>query len=115
MSVDSRSLSRQSRHSWIEQLEAFLVSPSSLGLVKITAEMSQRHRISYCDGAIVAAAELSVHPFLYTEDRAKPTLIGLNSFRLVYFPPAENFDGNCAMIPLLSVSATISMWVMASS
>jgi predicted nucleic acid-binding protein len=53
---------------WIEQLEAFPCLPVDAGLVKIAAELSLRHRISYWDGAILAAAESLGAPILYTED-----------------------------------------------
>src|SRR5438045_3509708 len=36
---------------WIEQLEAFPCLPIDSGLVKIAAELSLRHRISYWDGS----------------------------------------------------------------
>ena len=39
---------------WIEQLEAFPCQPLDSGLVKLGVEISQRYRISYRDGAIVA-------------------------------------------------------------
>jgi predicted nucleic acid-binding protein len=53
---------------WIEQLEAFPCLPIDPGLVKIAAELSSRHHISYWDGAILAAAESLGAPILYTED-----------------------------------------------
>ena len=53
---------------WIEQLEAFPCLPVDAGLVKIAAELSSRYRISYWDGAILAAAESLGAPILYTED-----------------------------------------------
>ena len=53
---------------WIEQLEAFPCLAIDASLVKIAAEISQRYRISYWDGAIVAAAEALGARTLYSED-----------------------------------------------
>ena len=53
---------------WIEQLEAFPCQPLDSGLVKLGVEISQRYRISYWDGAIVAAAEALGARTLFTED-----------------------------------------------
>lgn len=53
---------------WIEQLEAFPCVAIDSGLVKIAAEVSERHRISYWDGAILAAAEALGASVLYSED-----------------------------------------------
>jgi len=53
---------------WIEQLEAFPCADISPALVKLGAVMSQRYRISYWDGAILAAAESLGAPVVYTED-----------------------------------------------
>ncbi len=53
---------------WIEQLEAFPCLPIDSGIVKIAAELSSRHRISYWDAAILAAAESLGAPVLYSED-----------------------------------------------
>ncbi len=53
---------------WIEQLEAFPCQALDASLVKLGAEMSERHRISYRDGAIIAAAEALGAPRLFTED-----------------------------------------------
>ena len=53
---------------WIEVLEAFPCLPIDVSVVKIAAEISERFRISYCDGAIVAAAEALGAQTLYTED-----------------------------------------------
>jgi predicted nucleic acid-binding protein len=55
---------------WIEQLAAFPCLPIDTSLVKIAAEISQRYRISYWDGAIVAAAEALGAGTLYSEDLA---------------------------------------------
>ena len=53
---------------WIEQLETFPCQPLDPGLVKLGVETSQRYRISYWDGAIVAAAEALGARTLFTED-----------------------------------------------
>ena len=53
---------------WLEQFEAFQCVPIETSLVKITAEISERFKISYWDGAIVAAAELLGAQTLYSED-----------------------------------------------
>jgi predicted nucleic acid-binding protein len=53
---------------WIEQLETFPCLTIDAGLVKIAAEISKRHRISYWDGAIIAAAESLGAPILFSED-----------------------------------------------
>jgi len=53
---------------WIEQFEAFPCLPLDSGFVKIAAEAGERHRLSYWDGAIIAAAELLGAKTLYTED-----------------------------------------------
>lgn len=53
---------------WIEQLEAFPCQSLDPGLVKLGVEISQRYRISYWDGAIVAAAEALGARTLFTED-----------------------------------------------
>jgi predicted nucleic acid-binding protein len=53
---------------WIEQLEMFPCLPLDSRFVKIAAEAGERYRLSYWDGAIVAAAELMGAEILYTED-----------------------------------------------
>jgi predicted nucleic acid-binding protein len=69
---------------WLEKLEGFpcaLVTPS---LVKTAALLSVKHRISYWDGAIIAAAEALGAPVLYTEDlnhgQAYGTVTAINPF-----------------------------------
>jgi predicted nucleic acid-binding protein len=73
---------------WIEQLEAFPCLMIDSGLVKIAAELSLRYRISYWDGAILAAAESLGAPILYTEDLSHRRRYGavqvLNPFLSVY-------------------------------
>lgn len=53
---------------WIEQFQAFPCVSIDAALVKIAAELSERYRISYWDGAIVAAAEALGANVLYSED-----------------------------------------------
>ena len=53
---------------WIEQLERFPCQAVDASLIKIGAENSQRFRISYWDGAIVAAADALGAGTLFTED-----------------------------------------------
>ena len=53
---------------WLEQLEAFPCQTLDSSIVKLGAETSQRYRISYWDGAIVAAAEALGARTLFTED-----------------------------------------------
>ncbi|MCG8456442.1 MAG: PIN domain-containing protein [Holophagales bacterium] len=53
---------------WIEQLEAFPIQPIDTGLVKIGVEISSRFQISYWDGAILAAAQVSGATTLFSED-----------------------------------------------
>jgi predicted nucleic acid-binding protein len=53
---------------WIEQLEAFPCLPVDSGFVKIAIETSVRYRLSYWDGAIIAAAEILGAKTLYSED-----------------------------------------------
>jgi len=53
---------------WLEQWEAFPCMSIDVGLVKIAAEISERYRISYWDGAVIAAAELAGAATVYSED-----------------------------------------------
>lgn len=53
---------------WIEQLEAFPCLPIDAAFVKIAAETSEIYRLSYSEGAILAAAEILGAHTLYTED-----------------------------------------------
>jgi predicted nucleic acid-binding protein len=53
---------------WIEQFESFPCVSVNSALVKIAAEVSERFRISYWDGAILAAAQELGAKRLYTED-----------------------------------------------
>ena len=63
-----RELSAEQALEWMEQLEAFPCLAIDNALVKIAAEISERHQISYWDGAIIAAAEVMGAETLYTED-----------------------------------------------
>ncbi|MCU0832038.1 MAG: PIN domain-containing protein [Rhizobiaceae bacterium] len=53
---------------WLDQLEAFPVLPTDTDLVRGALVSSQRYKISYWDGAIIAAADRLGAPVLYTED-----------------------------------------------
>lgn len=53
---------------WVEALQSFPCMSIDVSLVKIAAEISERYRISYWDGAIVAAAESLNATTIYSED-----------------------------------------------
>jgi predicted nucleic acid-binding protein len=53
---------------WLDRLTKFPVTPVDLDLVKAGMAISERYKISYWDGAIVAAADRLGAPTLYTED-----------------------------------------------
>jgi predicted nucleic acid-binding protein len=53
---------------WLDQLEEFPVLPTDIDLVRGALACSQRFKISYWDGAIIAAADRLGAPVLYTED-----------------------------------------------
>lgn len=53
---------------WLEQLRVFPCTDIDSNLVIVAVEISERYRISYWDGAIVAAAESLEAPILYSED-----------------------------------------------
>ena len=53
---------------WIEQLEEQPCASIDRSLVKIAIEISQRYRIAYWDGAVIAASEELGTEVLYTED-----------------------------------------------
>ena len=55
---------------WLEQLAAFPCLPVDRPLVETAVGLSELHRISYWDAAILAAAEALEAPLLYTEDLA---------------------------------------------
>lgn len=52
---------------WIEAFEAFPCAAIDAPLVKIAAEISVRHRVSYWDAAILAAAESLGARIVYSE------------------------------------------------
>lgn len=53
---------------WVDRLSTRPVAPVDTSLIKVAIEVSQRYRISYWDGAIVAAAMSLDAPILYSED-----------------------------------------------
>jgi predicted nucleic acid-binding protein len=53
---------------WIEQLDGRPCIGVDPDLVKLAAAISIRYQISYCDGAILAAAEALAAPVVYSED-----------------------------------------------
>lgn len=53
---------------WIEYLEEFPCAPITSGIVKSGAVLSEEYRISYWDGAIIAAAQALGAAILYSED-----------------------------------------------
>jgi predicted nucleic acid-binding protein len=69
---------------WVEKLEEFPCAPVTPSLVKNAVLRSIQYRISYWDGAIVAAAETLQAPVLYTEDlnhgQAYGTVTAINPF-----------------------------------
>ena len=70
---------------WVELLSEFPVVAVDAELVKIGIANSHRYKISYWDGAIVAAAARLSAPVLYTEDLKHDQLYGsvrvVNPFR----------------------------------
>jgi predicted nucleic acid-binding protein len=69
---------------WMEKLEEFACLSIDSALAKTAALISERFRISYWDGAIVAAAEALGAQTLYTEDlshgQAYGTITVINPF-----------------------------------
>lgn len=53
---------------WVDRLESFPYVDVDRALVRAGAVLAERYRISYWDGAILAAAERLAAPILYTED-----------------------------------------------
>lgn len=53
---------------WVEQFAMFPCHPVGADTVQLGAEISERYRISYWDGAIVAAAQALAATTLFTED-----------------------------------------------
>lgn len=70
---------------WIEQLAVFPCLPIDSDIVKIAVEVSERYRISFWDGAILAAAEALGAAVLYSEDLSDGQSYGsvrvINPFR----------------------------------
>ena len=70
---------------WIEQFAEFPCQPIDQQLVRIAIEFSERHRISYWDGAVLAAAESLGAVTVYSEDLNDGQLYGtvrvVNPFR----------------------------------
>lgn len=71
---------------WIEALEDFPCLAIDAGLVRFGAELACQHRISYWDGAILAAAHRLNASILYTEDLGHEQVYGsvkvVNPFRV---------------------------------
>jgi predicted nucleic acid-binding protein len=61
---------------WIEDLEEFPCAAVDASLVKIAAELSGRHRISYWDASIIAAADVLGAKTVYSEDLGDGQLYG---------------------------------------
>jgi len=78
-------LSHDEALDWIEELEQFPCVPIDSSLVYHGAENAQRYRVSYWDGAIIAAAERLGARTLYTEDLSHEQTYGsvrvVNPFR----------------------------------
>ncbi len=53
---------------WLENFQEFPCLPVDIGLVKTAALMASRYRLSYWDGAILAAAQALGAPIVYSED-----------------------------------------------
>jgi predicted nucleic acid-binding protein len=71
---------------WVDRLSIRPVVAIDENIVKNAIGISQRHLISYWDGAIIAAAEMLGAPILYTEDLNDGQLYGsvraINPFRV---------------------------------
>jgi predicted nucleic acid-binding protein len=61
-------LSSDEADEWIERLAVLPCVPIDSGLVRSGIALSERYRLSYWDGAIVAAAHEGGADLLYTED-----------------------------------------------
>jgi predicted nucleic acid-binding protein len=83
---------------WIENFEEFPCLPMDTSLVKTAVEVSTRNRISYWDGAIVAAAEALGAPILYSEDLNDGQVIAgvniVNPFRRSLHRGYQGFQEN---------------------
>ncbi|MFY9642480.1 MAG: PIN domain-containing protein [Rhodomicrobium sp.] len=86
---------------WLEKLEEFPCASVTPSLVKTAVLHSIRHRISYWDGAIVAAAEALGAPALYTEDlnhgQAYGTVTAINPFLDLPAQPGFHEDSQTAL------------------
>lgn len=69
-------LSDKAIEEWFDLFEDLPVSPVDVPLVRTGILYSRRYRISYWDGAILAAAERLGAPILYTEDLGHGQLYG---------------------------------------
>ncbi len=80
-----RKLSAQRALWWLERFMLFPCVDTDAALVHEAALASEKHRISYWDGAIIAAAERLGAPILYTEDLNHEQFYGsvqvINPFR----------------------------------
>ena len=77
--------SEQEALDWIEQITKFPCQPIDQGIVRAAIEIATRFRISYWDGAILAAAESLGCTTVYSEDLNDGQLYGtvrvINPFR----------------------------------
>jgi predicted nucleic acid-binding protein len=89
---------------WVELLEEFPWVPVTPSIIKRGAYLSERYRISYWDGAIVAAAEALGAPVLYSEDLSDGQTYGevkaVNPFRDLQ--PGAGFHEPSRSIPTQS-------------
>ncbi len=53
---------------WIDKITAFPMAEIDAAIVRSGLQMSERYKISYWDGAILAAAEQLGAPIVYSED-----------------------------------------------
>lgn len=61
---------------WVETLEDYPCLPIDTALVRYGAELAARHRVSYWDGAILAAAHRLGAELLFSEDLNHDQLYG---------------------------------------
>jgi predicted nucleic acid-binding protein len=61
-------MSAEKAMEWLENFQEFPCQPIDMGLVKTAAVMASRYRLSYWDGAILAAANALGAPVVYSED-----------------------------------------------
>jgi predicted nucleic acid-binding protein len=60
----------------MDEYRVFPTVPTDYALIVAAVELSLRYRISYWDGAILAAAQALEAPVLYTEDLSHGQLYG---------------------------------------